>query len=148
MRLSVLTLAAVAVSVWFPTVSGADGNKENGRKLALSYCARCHVIGPINKFGGIGSTPSFRALKGMEDGMERFQTFYERRPHPAFVRVSDVSRWSKEPAYTTEFTMTVEAIDDLMAFVESIEKLDLSRIPVVRGFGPSGKQRLQGARLR
>lgn len=134
--------------LWGLPQAVAEGDLEKGRELSITHCARCHVIGPFNKFGGIGSTPSFRGIKGMDDGMERFQTFYERRPHPAFVRIPDVPRWSKAPAYTTEFTMTVEAIDDLMAYVETIEELDLSRIPVVRGFGPNSKQRLQGSRLK
>ena len=61
----------------------------------------------------------------MEDGMKRFQTFYTRRPHPSFVRVPDVPKWSNVPAYATEFTVTSEAIDDLLAFVKTIAKLDL-----------------------
>ena len=126
----------------------ADGNLAKGRALAEKHCARCHVIGAFNKFGGIGSTPSFRGLRGMDDGMERFQTFYTRRPHPAFVRVPGVPKWSNVPAYAVEFIVTLESIDDLLAFVKTIEKLDLSRIPVVNGVGPSGRQRLSGARLR
>lgn len=125
----------------------ADGDIDKGRELAVTHCARCHVIGEFNKFGGIGSTPSFRLIRGLEDGMERFQTFYERRPHPVFVRVPDVPKWSDADPYVTEFTVTLEAIDDLLAYAETIEKLDLSRIPVVGGVGPSRKQQLSGSRL-
>ena len=129
-------------------VATADGNIDRGRTLAQTHCARCHVIGDFNKFGGIGSTPSFRLLRGIEDGMVRFQTFYERRPHPVFVRVPNIPRWSKAPAYATEFTVTPEAIKDLMAFVKTIKKIDLSRIPVINGVGPNARQRLSGSRLR
>ena len=74
----------------------------------------------------------------MEDGMKRFQTFYTPCPHPASVRVLDVPKWSNVPAYATEFTVTPEAIDNLLAFVKTIEKRDLSQIPVINGVGPSG----------
>ncbi|MFB0993147.1 MAG: hypothetical protein QMB78_13265, partial [Rhodospirillales bacterium] len=95
-----------------------------------------------------GSTSSFRGVRVMEDGMERFQTFYTRRPHPAFVRVPDVPERSNVSAYATEFTVTPEAIDDLLAFVKTIEKLDLSQMPVINGVGPSGRQRLFGTWFR
>ncbi|NQV98687.1 MAG: hypothetical protein HQ483_03225 [Rhodospirillales bacterium] len=142
--------SVITAMLWLagPQEAVAAGDLEKGRELAITHCARCHVIGTFNKFGGIGSTPSFRAIKGMDDGIERFQTFFDRRPHPAFVRVPDVPRPAPGPAYAIEFTVTAETIDDLMAYVETVEKLDLSRIPVVRGFGPSGRQRLQGARMR
>lgn len=144
----IFSLIAVVLWLSVPHSARADGDLAQGRALAETHCARCHVIGDFNKFGGIGSTPSFRAIRGMEDGMERFETFFDRRPHPAFVRIPDVPRLSQDPAYAIEFTVTADTIEDLMAFVETIEKLDLSRIPVVSGFGPNGKQRLQGLRLR
>jgi hypothetical protein len=75
------------------------------------------VIRAFNKFGGIGSTSSFRGVRGME----HFQTFYtSRRAHLAFVRVPDIPKWSNVPAYATEFTVTPQAIDDLLAFVKTI----------------------------
>ena len=116
----------------------ADGNLAKGRAHAESHYARFQVICAVNKFGGIDFTPSFRGVRGVEDGMERYQTFYTRRPHPAFVRVLDVPKWSNVPAYATEFTVTPEAIDDLLAFVKTIAKLDLLQIPVTNGVGPSG----------
>ncbi len=144
------TLFAIALTVGMtaPAPVKAGGNLKKGEDLAITYCARCHVIGDFNKFGGIGSTPSFPLIRGLDDGMERFQTFYARRPHPAFITVPNVPKWSKAPAYAAEFTVTEEAIEDLLTYVKTIEKLDLSRVPVVRGFGPTSKQRLQGSRLK
>jgi hypothetical protein len=52
--------------------------------------------------------------------MERFQTFYSRRPHPAIVCVPDDPEWSNVPAYATEFTVTPDAIYGLLAFVKTI----------------------------
>ncbi len=45
-----------------------------GRKMPLEHCARGHVIGDFNPFGGIGSTPSFQLLAKRSDWLERFQT--------------------------------------------------------------------------
>ena len=118
------------------------GDVKRGEDLSVTHCASCHVIGDFNKFGGLGSTPSFPLIVGMDDGYERFETFFERRPHPVFVRVPDVKRWSNAPAYATEFTVTAEAIDDLMAYVKTIKPIDLSRIPTLGGFGPRQRNRL------
>ena len=141
-------LCVAVTGVCLTQTAVADGNIYQGRILAETHCARCHVIGDFNKFGGIGSTPSFRLLRSLDDGMERFQTFYERRPHPVFVRVPDVPRWSKALAYATEFTVTPEAIEDLLAFVKTMKQINLSRIPVIRSVGPSARKRLSGSRLR
>lgn len=111
------------------------GDVSKGRAVAIEHCARCHVVGDLNKFGGIGSTPSFQAIAGMEDGEERFRTFYARRPHPNFVRVPDLPRFSKAPPYAIPFTVTEARIDDLMAFVATLEAKDMNRVPVVGGFG-------------
>lgn len=119
----------------------ADGDARKGQALSETHCARCHVVGDFNKFGGIGSTPSFQLIAGMKDGMERFQTFYARRPHPAFVTVPDVPKWSKEPAYATPFTVTPESIDDLLAFVATLKAKRLDDVPVV---GRTGKRRRLG----
>ena len=103
------------------------------------------MIGAYNKFGGIGSTPSFNLLLGLQDGMERFESFYERRPHPVFVRVPDVPKWGDSPAYASEFTVTRQNLDDILAFVLTLEKKDLKRVPVVGGVGPNARQRIMGA---
>ncbi len=138
-------LAVVLVAWPLTGNAGEDADAiERGRKLAETHCARCHVIGDFNKFGGLGSTPSFQLLAGLKDGMERFRTFYGRRPHPAFVRVPDVPKWSKAPAYAIEFTVTPESIEDILAFVDTIEKRDLNRVPIVGGFGPNARQRIKG----
>lgn len=62
-----------------------------GEKLALLHCGRCHVINEKNKYGGIGSTPSFGALRTLKDWEDRMDAFYTLAPHPAFTQVKDVT---------------------------------------------------------
>ena len=112
----------------------AEGNVIKGKILAEKHCARCHVVGNFNKFGGIGSTPSFQLIIGMKDGFERFETFFERRPHPVFVRIPSVPRWSKAPSYATEFTVTDQSLGDLLSFVKTIKKKDLSKVPIIKRY--------------
>jgi mono/diheme cytochrome c family protein len=131
--LSHLGGSIVALLIAMPVY--ADGDAKKGEELSITHCARCHVIGPFNKFGGLGSTPSIPLIAGMEDGYERFEPFYDRRPHPVFVSVPGVERWSKDKTYITEFTVTEQTIEDLMAYVKTIKKLDLSKAPVLGGFG-------------
>ncbi len=128
-----LALAVAAISVFMASPPAlADGDVGRGRELAETHCSRCHVVGDFNKFGGLGSTPSFQLLAGIADGRERFETFFERRPHPAFVRMPGLERWSKAPAYAPEFMVTPQSIDDILAFVATLEKRDLRRRPVGR----------------
>ena len=98
----------------------AEGSAEKGRAIAEKYCARCHVIGAGNRLGGIDSTPSFPMLSRRDDYLERFQTFYLRRPHPVYVRVPDVPPPSDLPAYATVFTVTLQEVEDIVAFIEGL----------------------------
>ncbi len=105
----------------------AGGVAEKGRAIAEKHCSRCHVIGRHNPMGGIGSTASFQMIAKMPDGLERFQTFYARRPHPAFLRIPGVPRWSNQPGYAREFTITLEQVEDIVAFAKTLEKLPIKR---------------------
>ena len=115
--------------------AGASGDIGKGRTIAADHCMRCHVVGNLNKFGGIGSTPSFQLIAGMKDGMERFQTFYARRPHPNFVRLPNLPRFSKAPPYAIPFTVTEASIENLIAFVKTLKVRDVNQVPVVGGVG-------------
>ncbi len=119
-----LALAGVAVvGVIVSTAHArADGDLEAGRKMSVKHCARCHVVGDFNPFGGIGSTPSFQLLANRNDWLERFQTFYERRPRSVFVRVPGVPRWTKLPSYAKEFRVTPENIQDIIAFAKTLRR--------------------------
>lgn len=115
-----LLVAATVCGSARPTGAAEPGDPKAGRELAVTHCSRCHVIGDFNPYGGIGSTPSFQLLARRDDWRERFQTFYERRPHPVFVRVPNVPRWTDIPSHVAEFEVTPRNIDDLMAFVGSL----------------------------
>ncbi len=116
LAVAILLAASVPIaSAW------AGGNAEAGRKFSETHCARCHVVGDFNPMGGIGSTPSFQLLAKRDDWLERFETFFERRPHPVFVRVPDVARWTKLPSHVKEFEVTLANIDDIIAFVKTLQ---------------------------
>ena len=100
----------------------AEGDSEKGRRIAIKHCARCHVVGDHNPYGGIGSTPSFQLLAKRQDYLERFQTFYERRPHPVYVRVPGVPKWTELPSFVEEFTVNLDDIENIIAFVETLRK--------------------------
>lgn len=118
---------ALACGIWIAALSAAtdayaEGDREKGRNIAIKHCSRCHVVGDHNPYGGIGSTPSFQLLAKREDYLERFQTFYERRPHPVYVRVPGVPKWTELPSHVEEFTVNVEDIENIIAFVETLRK--------------------------
>ena len=103
-----------------PSSWAADIDK--GREVAEQHCARCHVVGDYNRSGGIASTPSFQMLvKRRPDYKDRFQTFYARRPHPAFLTVTGIGRpmaYLPPNAYPVEISL--EDVQNVAAFVETL----------------------------
>lgn len=95
---------------------------KNGQRLAEQHCSRCHVIGDFNKFGGLGSTPSFNVLKSLDDWRDRFQTFFLRNPHPSFVRVEGFPPPTDLQPSAAPIPLKPEAVTDILAFVETLEK--------------------------
>ena len=120
MRLAVVICALALILFGAPSGVRAEGNPEKGREIATTHCARCHVVGDFNPYGGIGSTPSFQLLAKRDDYLERFGTFFERRPHPVFVRVPGVPKWSNLPSHVAEFEVLPESIEDIIAFVKTL----------------------------
>ncbi len=120
MRQAIPILLAAFVLAATAGAAGAGGDPKLGRKLAIEHCARCHVVGDYNKYGGIGSTPSFSLLVGLRDWRERFQTFFERRPHPVHVRIKDIPKRTALPSNAAEITLTLSNVDDILAFAETL----------------------------
>ena len=123
-RLEALAMCvAMASGLLAAPVLGFAADLENGRKLAREHCARCHVIGEGNKFGGIGSTPSFRLLvTAFKDWRTRFKTFYARRPHPAFLSIEGKGRLREDlPPNAHPVELPARSIDDLVALAEHLE---------------------------
>ena len=116
-----LILYPMAV-LWFVSAAAlAQGDAAEGRKIANKQCARCHVVGAGNRNGGIGSTPSFFLMARSPVLFGRIATFFARRPHPSFVRVPGVKRWSKTPAYAIEFTMTIDDIGNVASYIKTLK---------------------------
>jgi len=109
-----------------PVTVGAEGTEraEQGFELARELCSRCHVIGDYNRMGGIGNSPSFPWMVKSADWRERFTTFYSRRPHPVFVRVPGYARWSKSDPYYPPFEITLQEIDLLVDYVETLRSAE------------------------
>ena len=95
---------------------------DRGRELAAEHCTRCHVVGDINPYGGIESTPSFVGMKYLSDWERRFEEFYILPPHPALVRIAEVSaeRDESRPAFVQEIALTLEDVDAILAFVRTL----------------------------
>ncbi len=112
-------LLLVAALTW--AAPAAAGDVEKGRRTAETRCSLCHVVGDFNKYGGIGSTPSFQGLKTLGDWRHRFRSFYARPPHLAFVRIEGIAPLTNLPANAPEIKLTLGEVDDIFAFVETLE---------------------------
>lgn len=102
-----------------PALAQDAGDPEHGRELSLKHCARCHVIGDYNPYGGINSTPSFQLLARRDDWLERFSTFHARRPHPVFTRIEGIEPTYTGVEYVEPFTITLAEVEDIIAFVRA-----------------------------
>ncbi|GAB4393648.1 MAG: hypothetical protein Tsb0032_13850 [Kiloniellaceae bacterium] len=111
-------LSAPGLMGALPAAAEAAGDAGKGRQIAIDHCSRCHVIADYNPYGGIGSTPSFQIMARRDDYLERFQTFFARRPHPVFVRVPGVPPPTDDPAFVATFEIQPEQVDDIVAFIE------------------------------
>ena len=111
----------MAAAIVFVSPATAD-EIDRGRALAAEHCTRCHVVGDINPYGGIESTPSFIGMKYLADWERRFEEFYVLPPHPALVRIADVSadRDESRPAFVQEIVLTIEDVDAILAFVRTL----------------------------
>ena len=120
----VLAIAVAAVTMLGP-VRGTAEDVATGQALAERHCSRCHVIGDFNRFGGIGSTPSFQLLvDAFDDWQERFETFQARRPHPSFVRVTgfDYPDPTVFPPNVSPVEIELSDIAAIRAFAETLKK--------------------------
>lgn len=120
-----LTIPALLL-VLNPFGAGAS-DWEPGEKLTLFHCGRCHVINERNKYGGIGSTPSFGALRTMDDWEDRFDAFWTLAPHPAFTQVEGVTEPfpinRPSPIYPME--LTLDEVETIKIFTRTIAPKDL-----------------------
>ena len=100
-----------------------DGDRLRGQRVSRVHCGRCHVTARGDEGLGIGSTPSFFALRTFEDWDVRFSSFYVLKPHGAFTQIEDVTMPFPEdrPSPIAPMELTLDDIDAILAYVASIE---------------------------
>lgn len=115
-----------------PTAQVADaivfeGDVTRGETLSYANCGRCHVIGDRNRMQGIGSTPSFGVMRGLPDWDDRFMTFFQRNPHPAFIQVEGITFPfdPSRPPTIVPIIISESEFEDILTFVSTIEPVDL-----------------------
>jgi hypothetical protein len=64
----------------------------------------------------------------MPDWQERFDIFYILPPHPAVVRVEGISEKRPEhlPAFTKQITLTIEELENLLGFINTLPKANFN----------------------
>lgn len=120
---TVITGAVLALGGMLLSVAAAHaGDADRGREVAATHCTRCHVVGDINPYGGIESTPSFIGMKRLADWQRRFEEFFILPPHPALVRIEDVSaaRDESRPAFVQEIILTLDDVEAILAFAKTL----------------------------
>ncbi|MBY8974231.1 hypothetical protein KHP62_00330 [Rhodobacteraceae bacterium NNCM2] len=98
-----------------------------GEKLVYIKCGRCHVIGPSNRMGGIGSTPKFVVMKNWEDWEDRMRAFYALNPHPAFTQIEGITEPFPEhlPSPIAPITLTEAELEQIIEYTRGLEPADL-----------------------
>ncbi len=111
-----------------------EGDADLGARLALVHCGRCHVVDARNKYGGIGSTPSFAALRSMPDWQASFAAFWTTNPHPSFTQIEGVTEPfdPARPPPIAPLEMTVEDAEAISAYAATIPPKDLGGAVVTR----------------
>jgi hypothetical protein len=103
------------------------GDAALGETVSLKRCGRCHVVNDSNRMKAIGSTPSFALLRSFADWQDRFETFFLRKPHPAFTQVAEVTDAfaANLPSPIAPIEVTLEEIAAIVSFVALISPADL-----------------------
>lgn len=106
-----------------------DGDSETGARLALVHCGRCHVVDERNRMGGIGSTPSFAALRGRSNWSDLFRAFWAHNPHPSFTQVAGVTEPfdPMKELHVAPVEITMDEIEAITAFVATLKAKELGR---------------------
>ena len=104
-----------------------DGDTQTGSDLAILHCGRCHVVDKRNRMGGIGSTPSFAALRGRSNWSDLFRAFYVHNPHPSFTQVAGVTEPfdPNRAVHVAKVEITLEDVEAITAFVATLKPKDL-----------------------
>ena len=108
-------------------VVAPDGDAALGLDVSRATCARCHAVETGGRMNAIGSSPSFAVLRGMEDWLARFETFYVLNPHPAFTQVADVTPPfpADRPSPIAPVELTLAELEAIVAYVAGLPAADL-----------------------
>lgn len=122
-----LRAVLIAILMLLPQGAAMADDYAPGEKLTLFHCGRCHVINERNKYGSIGSTPSFGALRTLDNWEDRFDSFYALAPHPAFTQVKDVTEPFpiNRPSPIHPMELTLDDIETIREFARTIPPKDL-----------------------
>lgn len=98
-----------------------------GEKLVYIKCGRCHVIGPSNRMGGIGSTPKFTVMRNWEDWEDKMRAFYALNPHPAFTQIEGITDPFPEnrPSPISPVTLTEDELERIIDYTRGLAPADL-----------------------
>lgn len=104
-----------------------EGDVREGERLSYLHCGRCHVVSERNRFGGIGSTPSFGALRTIDGWLEKFMNFWALNPHPSFTQVAGITDPfdPTRPPHIAPVEITLAELEAIVAFAASITPKDL-----------------------
>ncbi len=104
-----------------------DGDVREGEELAHYHCGRCHVVSQRNRMGGIGSTPSFGAMKNFVDWREKFIAFYTLNPHPSFTQIETLTNPfdPARPPPIAPVEMSYADYEAILAYVDRLPVKDL-----------------------
>ena len=116
-----------ALKVVVETVIEPTGDANVGEKLALLHCGRCHVVSEKNRMGGIGSTPSFAALRSLEGWEDKFLAFWAANPHPSFTQVAGLTEPfdPDHPPHIAPVEITQDDVEAIFAYAATIEPKNL-----------------------
>ncbi|MEP3429873.1 MAG: hypothetical protein ABJN98_14400 [Roseibium sp.] len=104
-----------------------QGDIVKGEALSVLHCGRCHIVNERTRRSSIGSTPSFAVMRGFKDWQRRFEGFFTLNPHPSFTIIKDVTAPfdPSRPSPIVPLEMTIEDLDEILAFVSRIPPADL-----------------------
>ena len=104
-----------------------EGDIDLGEALSIRHCGRCHVVSDKNKFAGIGSTPSFGALRTLPAWEDRFAAFWTLNPHPSFTQITDITEPfdPQRPPPIAPIELSLEEAEAIAAFAASIPPKNL-----------------------
>ena len=107
--------------------TAVEGDAALGSRLALTHCGRCHVVDKRNRMGGIGSTPSFGALRARANWHDLFLKFWIEPPHPSFTLIPGMTEDFSEtrPAHIHPVKLDQDEVDAIIAFIATMKPKNL-----------------------